>query len=188
MAIYLIDSLSICTGPVELPVIPGLGAQLPGNAIEIESPLAPPQSGHVWIWEDAAAVQIADHRGVAYHKETGKEERWVELGELPEWLTLEPRPGPHYVWRPDGWELDEKAEQAAMITRCLAVRDGFLYEAGLRIAPLQDAVDLNKATPEEQSTLLLWKDYRIDLNRIEDQEGFPSDIEWPTAPESRKYH
>lgn len=61
-------------------------------------------------------------------------------------------------------------------------RDELLTLAGLRIAPLQDAVDLDMATQIETANLLLWKKYRIDVNRISEQPGFPSSIQWPTQP------
>jgi hypothetical protein len=185
MTIYLLDGLGICTGPVELAVIPGLGAHFPSNAIELDAVLPRPTSGNVWVWKEECAVQVADRRGLAYNTETGKEELWTQLGELPKHLTVEPRPGVHYVWTTQGWKLDKEAEAAALLERVLSERDGLLYEAGLRIAPLQDAIELDRATPEDEAALLQWKGYRVDLNRIEDQEGFPSDIEWPAQPESR---
>jgi hypothetical protein len=184
MAIYLLDNSSICTGPVELPIIPGIGVQLPGNAVEMDAELPLAASGNVWLWTGATAVQIADRRGPAYRTDNGDELQWAELGELPEGLTDQPRPGPLHIWTPEGWKLDQAAEHAAMIKLELAARDGLLYEAGLRIAPLQDAVDLEKATKEEKELLRAWKSYRVDLNRIEDQAGFPSNIDWPTPPES----
>lgn len=187
MTIYLLDSMGICTGPVDLPVIPGLGTLFPSNAIELDAELPASTPGNVWIWKDGKASQIADQRGMAYSTATGEEESWTKLGELPEHLTLEPPPGDYYVWTTRGWELDVEAEHTARVAKVLDTRDGFLYEAGLRIAPLQDAVDLNKATAAEETALLQWKGYRVDLNRIEDQEGFPSDVKWPNAPEARKF-
>jgi hypothetical protein len=185
MFIYLLNNDAICTGPVVLPVIPGMGVQLPGNAVEV-SKLLTPSVGKVWVWQDGKPQQMSDQRGPAFRKDTGDAQEWTELGELPEELTLVPPPGPHYFWTQAGWELDEAAENASVRSRSLANRDGLLYEAGLRIAPLQDAVDLNKATAQEEAALARWKEYRIALNRIEDQDGFPSDIEWPVQPEVKK--
>ena len=48
-------------------------------------------------------------------------------------------------------------------------RDGLLAAAALRIAPLQDAADLEVATSEELATLKLWKQYRIALSRVVSQ-------------------
>lgn len=187
MAIYLLDSFSICTGPVELPIIPGIGAQLPGNAIEFDAELPPLAPGHVWLWTSNTVLEIADRRGTAYRTDNGEEEEWTELGPLPDGLTSQPRPGPNHVWTQHGWELDPMAERAALIEFVLSRRDGLLYEAGLRIAPLQDAVDLDKATKEEKALLIEWKSYRVDLNRVEEQDSFPSDIDWPVLPESKQF-
>lgn len=54
--------------------------------------------------------------------------------------------------------------------------------ADTTIAPLQDAVELDEATETEAAMLREWKRYRIALNRITDQAGYPSDIEWPLQP------
>lgn len=64
----------------------------------------------------------------------------------------------------------------------LAQRDALLAVAALRIAPLQDAVDLDVETGDEVAALTEWKQYRVDLNRIELQADFPDAIEWPVAP------
>jgi len=61
-------------------------------------------------------------------------------------------------------------------------RDGLLAAVALRIAPLQDAADLEMATSEELATLKLWKQYRIALSRVVSQPTYPSSIDWPTQP------
>jgi hypothetical protein len=77
---------------------------------------------------------------------------------------------------------------AAGIMRTLAEsdalkqRDARLGLAALRIAPLQDAVDLGVATDIEAAQLLAWKGYRVDLNRITAQEGYPGAVVWPEPP------
>lgn len=68
------------------------------------------------------------------------------------------------------------AEQAS------AERDARLTEAAIRIAPLQDAVDLGDASPAEEAGLTAWKRYRIAVNRVHLQPGFPSAIVWPEMP------
>lgn len=72
------------------------------------------------------------------------------------------------------------APQAADV---LGLRDVYLREALTRIGPLQDAVDLDEATAKESAALTAWKRYRIDLNRIDQQPGFPAEVVWPTKPE-----
>lgn len=63
-----------------------------------------------------------------------------------------------------------------------AKRDELLRKAALRIAPLQDAVDLGSATNTETGNLLLWKQYRVSVNRIDSQTKFPVAIVWPPVP------
>ncbi|WP_200286521.1 tail fiber assembly protein [Pantoea ananatis] len=58
-------------------------------------------------------------------------------------------------------------------------RDSLLYLASLRIAPLQDAVDLESATSSEISLLKEWKQYRIELNRMDMTEV---NVKWPNQP------
>ena len=57
-----------------------------------------------------------------------------------------------------------------------------LEDAALRIAPLQDAVDIDEATEDEIASLKDWKKYRVALNRIPDQPGYPQSIDWPAVP------
>ena len=71
---------------------------------------------------------------------------------------------------------------AAAAGDVVARRDELLAVAALRIAPLQDAADLGKAPEAEAALLLSWKQYRVDLNRIEQQAGFPTVIDWPEIP------
>uniref|UniRef100_UPI0005A98A9B phage tail tip fiber protein n=1 Tax=Escherichia coli TaxID=562 RepID=UPI0005A98A9B len=49
-----------------------------------------------------------------------------------------------------------------------------------RLAPLQDAADLEIATEEEISLLEAWKKYRVLLNRVDTSTA--QDIEWPALP------
>ena len=50
------------------------------------------------------------------------------------------------------------------------------------IAPLQDAVDIDEATEAETALLKDWKRYRVALNRLPEQSGYPTDIDWPAPP------
>ena len=61
-------------------------------------------------------------------------------------------------------------------------RDRLLNVATARMAPLQDAVDIGEATSDEEAELTAWKRYRMLLNRIQQQSGFPNAIEWPAVP------
>ncbi|MDH0300614.1 MULTISPECIES: tail fiber assembly protein [unclassified Pseudomonas] len=66
---------------------------------------------------------------------------------------------------------------------------GVIAETGRRrraadeaIAPLQDAADLDEATQAEALRLKDWKRYRVALNRLPDQPGYPATIDWPAPP------
>lgn len=61
-------------------------------------------------------------------------------------------------------------------------KDALLRYAAEQIAPLQDAVDLGLATEEEVDRLRSWKTYRVALNRLEEQDGYPLAVDWPEQP------
>ncbi|HCR3777860.1 TPA: tail fiber assembly protein [Morganella morganii] len=61
-------------------------------------------------------------------------------------------------------------------------KQALMAEASDIIAPLQDAVDLDMATPEEESALKEWKKYRVLLNRVDTSPGVG--VVWPTRPAS----
>ena len=54
--------------------------------------------------------------------------------------------------------------------------------ADTAIAPLQDAVDIDDASEAEVLQLKAWKKYRVALNRLPEQPGYPATIDWPVAP------
>lgn len=90
----------------------------------------------------------------------------VEFPLAPEPPTVEP-PSPQEV-----------------LAQTLVERNQRLVVAANRIAPLQDAVDLGEIEPAEEASLLAWKRYRVALNRIEHQPGFPDRFEWPISPDA----
>lgn len=65
------------------------------------------------------------------------------------------------------------------LARDVSERDECLRKAALRIAPLQDAVDLGIASADDIALLKLWKQYRVALGRL-DLTVTP--ISWPVAP------
>lgn len=70
-----------------------------------------------------------------------------------------------------------------IIALSMAERDRLLALAAIRIAPLQDAIDLDEATPDDVARLKLWKQYRVAVSRIDQQAGYPADIDWPQSPD-----
>lgn len=81
---------------------------------------------------------------------------------------------------PDSSPAPLTAEQLSTAAR--AERDRLLTYAALRINPLQDAVDLGRATEEKKALLNKWKEYRVDLDDVVSQPGFPEAIAWPKEP------
>lgn len=72
---------------------------------------------------------------------------------------------------------EQVSEQASATVRSL------LSMASNKIAPLQDAADLGIATESETASLTAWKTYRVLVNRVPTQPGFPTAIDWPPMPE-----
>lgn len=72
----------------------------------------------------------------------------------------------------------EEQIKAEIIARAASLRAVADYE----IRPLQDAVDVNDATESEVALLIAWKKYRVALNRLPEQPGYPGTVEWPTSP------
>lgn len=104
--IYLIQPSGVLDGPVELPVVPGLGVQMPFNALELSNVLPPARAGHTWCAVDGVPVELADLRGDVYDTTTGAPSQFDQLGELPEGLTNMPRPSPTHRWQGGAWVQD----------------------------------------------------------------------------------
>lgn len=84
-------------------------------------------------------------------------------------------PGADYYWSGTKWvEVVKPAVEELSAVK----RDELLRLAALRIAPLQDAVDLDMATSEEVAALVALKQYRVELNRID----LAAPV-WPEQPE-----
>jgi len=179
---YLIDNSGALFGPVEFPIVPGIGIQLPSNAVTLGIELSPAPATHTWAFIEGALQLQADYRGDVYRTDNGFRETRIELGDLPEGYTTHARPSAYHRWFNCAWEFDERAELADLERQALKSRDALLRDAVLRIAPLQYAEDIGDASHDEQLALLEWKLYSVELNRIEQVAGFPVDIVWPLVP------
>lgn len=90
----------------------------------------------------------------------------------------------------DGWAEISKDEAMSianppptkeqLVTAAESEKQYLMTEAGAKISVLQDAVDLDMATPEEESALKAWKKYRVLLNRVDTSTA--PDIAWPVKP------
>ncbi|HHR5846964.1 TPA: tail fiber assembly protein [Providencia alcalifaciens] len=104
-----------------------------------------------------------------------------------------------YAYEPDEFEsefirgdLIEISEQEALaitnppptkeqlIAEAEYQKQALLNEATTAIAPLQDAVDLGIATDEEREQLRAWKEYRVEVNRVD--AGLGASVNWPVKP------
>lgn len=90
----------------------------------------------------------------------------VAVDELPSPIVPEPVPLP---------PADPAQEVQAQIAQLRAIAD-------YAITPLQDAVDIDEATEEDTVQLKAWKKYRVALNRVPEQAGYPKTIDWPAVP------
>ena len=106
MYTYIIDGAGALSGPVEIPVTPGIGVQVPSNAIQLAEPLAEPVRNYVWALLGEQPEEVPDYRGMVYRKEDGAELEYAEVGELPDALTTEPRPSPAHRWIDGAWQFD----------------------------------------------------------------------------------
>ena len=105
-AIYLISTCGALEGPVTFPVVPGVGHQLPSDAIELPGKLLSPDDGMAWALIDGEPGQLADCRGTVYSTSTGEAEQYTALGALPRGLTADPRPSLGHSWIEGKWQLD----------------------------------------------------------------------------------
>jgi len=133
MHIYIADNTGVLTGPVQLPVIPGIGIQLPSNAIQLADPLAEPPRNHVWALLSEQPEQVPDYRGTVYRTDTGAEQQHSELGDLPEGLTREPRPNADHAWLGEQWTLDPVLQSANAVAARKLLQADIDAERDLRI-------------------------------------------------------
>lgn len=126
-------------------------------------------------------VQIPDYRGITvYETDTARELEVKELGELPEGVTTIAPDVDFPKWNGKKWVTDKAAKKESDIAAAEAQKQYLLAEAAEAIAPLQDAVDLDMATPVEEALLKEWKKYRVLLNRVDTSTA--PDITWPVKP------
>lgn len=151
MTIYLTENLGILVGPVQPLVVPGMGTQLPGNAIELAKPLAIPKKDHIWVLVNGKPQQVIDQRGTVYRTDTGAQEHYSQLGVLPAEYTTIPKP-PFSRWEAGQWVPDlqpfHQQQIEAINSACTAaIMRGFWSSAldapHLYSSELDDQLNLN---------------------------------------------
>ncbi|HFW4204432.1 TPA: tail fiber assembly protein [Salmonella enterica subsp. enterica serovar Aberdeen] len=153
---------------------------LPANCTDIAPPDIPASHIAVFDAETQTWSLKEDHRGeTVYDKTTGNQMYISEPGPLPENVTSVSPGGGYKKWdsKAQVWVNDEAAEAAARLREAEGTKNRLLQIASEKIAPLQDAVDLNEATDKEKASLLAWREYRVLVNRVD-----TSNPDWPEQP------
>ncbi|ECF5133443.1 tail fiber assembly protein [Salmonella enterica] len=155
---------------------------LPANCTDIAPPDIPASHIAVFDAETETWRLHEDHRGeTVYDTTTGNQMYISDPGPLPENVTSVSPDGEYQKW--DGkakvWVKDEAAEKAAQLRQAEETKNRLLQIASEKIAPLQDAVDLDEATDKEKASLLAWRKYRVQVNRVDTLKPV-----WPKQPNS----
>ncbi|HHA1670046.1 TPA: tail fiber assembly protein [Enterobacter roggenkampii] len=97
----------------------------------------------------------------------------VEGASVPEGLNI------YGEWMyADGKILPVPVDHVVLATQA---KNQLLAEAAQAIDPLQDAFELGISTEREKASLIAWKKYRVELNRVDTSRA--PDITWPEKPE-----
>ncbi|EAX2648223.1 tail fiber assembly protein [Salmonella enterica] len=153
---------------------------LPANCTDIAPPDIPSSYIAVFDSETQTWSLHEDHRGeTVYDTTTGNQVYISELGPLPENVTSVSPDGEYQKWDGKAWVKDEAAEKAAQLRQAEETKSRLLQMALGKIAPLQDAVDLDEATDKEKASLLAWRKYRVQVNRVD-----TLNPDWPEKPAS----
>ncbi|EIF1991623.1 tail fiber assembly protein, partial [Salmonella enterica subsp. enterica serovar Typhimurium] len=141
---------------------------LPANCTDIAPPDIP--ASHIAIFDAETGTWSLheDHRGeTVYDTTTGNQVYISAPGPLPENVTSVSPDGEYQKWDGKAWVKDGAAETAARLREAEGTKSRLLQMASEKIAPLQDAVDLDEATDKEKASLLAWRKYRVQVNRVD---------------------
>ncbi|GLC97857.1 phage tail fiber assembly protein [Cupriavidus sp. TA19] len=173
----------------EDPIVPGYATptELPAAAAGRVRVYRRPDGSAPQNWPEGAWTLVPDYRGTPLFRtadgaafELG--EQYSGLGDLPPFLTDEPRPSPAHVWTVDEWVLDEALETEQLAAAARRQRDAMLAEADRLIAPLMDGFVLGELTEEDEARLRALSQYRKALRAVTNQASFPRTITWPVKP------
>ncbi|AYL56230.1 tail fiber assembly protein [Citrobacter freundii] len=154
---------------------------LPAYSTDIAPPAEKDGFVAVFDFESGKWSLVEDHRGkVVYDINTGESITINQLGALPDDVVSIAPEGHFAKWDGEKWVHDTDAEKTAQITQAIQQKESLLALAASKIAPLQDAVDLDIATEAEVELLLAWKKCRVLLNRVD-----TSKPEWPPLPDTK---
>lgn len=175
-----------CTDPVtheyngQIEVWVSAGTGLPACAF-LDAP-PPAEPGKTIVRHGDHWMLVADHRGqTAYDKQTKAASVIAEPGEVPVTQTLVAPSSPFDVWdeERDAWVKNVEAESNWQRKQAEEKRNALMAEANQQIAILADAVDLGMATDAEQAAYIAWRQYRVELSRLDLTQ---QPITWPPKP------
>ncbi|MBW3216346.1 tail fiber assembly protein [Salmonella enterica subsp. enterica serovar Javiana] len=153
---------------------------LPANCTDIAPPDIPASHIAVFDAETETWSLKEDHRGeTVYDTTTGNQMYISDPGPLPENVTSVSPDGEYQKWDGKAWVKDEAAETAARLREAEGTKNRLLQMAAEKIAPLQDAVDLEIATDDGKARLDDRKKYRVRGKRVD-----TSNPAWPEKPAS----
>lgn len=100
----------------------------------------------------------------------------IEEKDIPEGFTA------NGEWMFDGEKIVPRIiPHEESVAKASELKTYYITVATNAINPLQDAVDLEIATDEEKVLLLLWKKYRVDVNRVDLTQA--PNVKWPSVPQ-----
>ncbi len=179
-------ALAHCANPAtheyqgEIEVWVSAGTGLPACAFLDSPPASEP--GKAIIRHGDTWQLVADYRGqTAYDKQTRAASVVSEPGEVPATQTLIAPSSSFDLWDEELsiWVKDIEAETAWQVQQDSAQRFARMDEANQQITILADAVELGMATPEEQAAYTAWRQYRVQLSRLDLTQ---SPVPWPPKP------
>lgn len=156
------------------------GTGLPAGAY-LDAPPAPEPEKAIVRQPDGWAL-VADYRGQTAYRKANRAPLEIKApGELPETLTMLAPGGQFDVWDDPlaAWVKDVAAESAWNLEQATTQRAALLAEASGQIAILADTVDLGMATDAEQAAYTAWRQYRVQLSRLDLTQ---QPIAWPPKP------
>lgn len=155
----------------ESPLEPGVYL-IPAHATTVAPPDVP--EGHLarWRLDDGMWEIVPDIHGTWYDAD-GQIVQIDDLDADVSALTRAAPPDATYKLVKGKWaQCPTKAAAAKKAEMDAAIAAG-MAEANRRIAVLQDAVDLDMTTPEEEAALKSWKRYRVLLSRVQSDPAYP---------------
>ena len=171
--------------PVPWPIDPVTGQPAELSDPPQSAPDAPPAvpDGKLArrLSDDSGWELVPDIRGTWYDAD-GQAVQIDDLNADVGALTREAPPDATYKLVNGKWEqCPDKAAAAKKAEMDMAVAAG-MAAANQHIAVLQDAVDLEMATAEEEAALKSWRRYRVLLSRLQADAKYP-DVKLPQRPD-----